>query len=203
MANPRWMNLLRVIAAVLLVAYPVVVWLGLSAQSPRAISLILLCVLAPAVFLRMRASSHAHMRGLAAIPLVTLAALGLAALLDQAGFILAVPVAINAVMLCVFGVTLRSGAIPMVERFALMQVAELTVPQQSWCRMWTRIWCFFFIVNGGVALALALAAPMSWWAFYNGLLAYVLIGALLATEWWLRHRRFPEIAQMIREEPPR
>lgn len=203
MANARWMLPLRIVAAVLLVGYPVFVWLGLSAQSPRTVSLVLLCVLAPAVFLRMKSSGHTPMRGLAAIPLVTLVAFGLAALLDRAGFILAVPVAINGVLLLVFGVTLRAGAMPMVERFARMQVEELTEPQQGWCRMWTRIWCVFFVANGSAALVLALAAPMSWWAFYNGLLAYLLIGALLGTEWVLRHRRFPEIAEMAGEERPR
>lgn len=203
MANARWMIPLRVLAAVLLIGYPVFVWLGLSAQSPRMVSLVLLCVLAPAVFLRMKASGHAAMRGLAAIPLVTLVAFVFAALLDTAGFILAVPVAINGVLLVVFGVTLRVGAMPMVERFARMQVDELTEPQQAWCRMWTRIWCGFFVANGSTALALALAAPMSWWAFYNGLLAYVLIGALLGLEWVLRHRRFPEIAEMAGDERPR
>jgi len=84
-----------------------------------------------------------------------------------------------------------------------LQTEQLTLPQQDWCRMWTRIWCAFFVVNGALALALALAAPLSWWAFYNGLLAYMLIGALLGTEWVLRRRRFPDIVKTAGEGPSR
>src|SRR6185436_7648546 len=53
-----------------------------------------------------------------------------------------------------------------------------------------RIWCLFFALNGSTALLLALAAPLAWWTLYNGLIAYLLIGALFATEWILRRRRF-------------
>jgi len=183
-----------VLAAVALCTYPFLVWLGLTSRSPRPIALLLLCILAPAVFFRLRSRSKSDLRGVAAIPLVTVASLGAATVLDDMGLMLAVPVAINAIFLVTFGSTLRSGSVPMIERFARLQVADLTTDQVSWCRQWTRIWCLFFVLNGGTALALSIFAPLSWWAFYNGLLAYLLIGILLGTEWVLRHRRFPNLA---------
>ena len=44
----------KVLLAVLFVAYPVVVWIGLDQQSPRLIAAVLLCVLAPVAFVRLR-----------------------------------------------------------------------------------------------------------------------------------------------------
>ncbi len=171
-----------------LIAYPVLVWFGLTHGSPRSFALAMLCVLLPLAAIRMRSSARGALRGLAAVPLVAVAALVLAAALDRSGFVLAVPVAINGLLLIAFGATLRRDSTPMVERMARLQESDLTPAQQAWCRLWTRIWCVFFVLNGGTALVLALAAPLSWWTVYNGLIAYVLMGVLFATEWILRRR---------------
>ena len=178
----------RILTGALFVAYPILVWIGLRQGSPRRVALILLAVLIPIGIVRLRKGGAQAALG----PIVAVGALGLAAWLDRQGWVLAVPVAINAVFLIGFSVTLRRGVQPMVERFARLQEPDLTPEQQAWCRLWTKIWCAFFLLNGSTALVLALAAPLSWWAFYNGLLAYVLIGSLFACEWILRRRRFPQ-----------
>jgi uncharacterized membrane protein len=187
------------VAAVLLgtvvVAYPLFVWIGLSQGSPRFVAAILLCVVAPIAAIRMRRSQRAAMRGLAAVPLATVSCLVLSAALDAEGFMLAVPVLINAIFLAVFGWSLRRGAMPMVERFARLQEPHLPPEKQAWCRTWTVLWSVFFVANGSTALVLALlvvadAAPRAWWATYNGLIAYVLMGVMFASEWTMRRRRF-------------
>ena len=64
-------------------------------------------------------------------------------------------------------------------------------------RQVTWVWCGFFIANGAAALYTTLFASMEAWALYNGLIAYILIGALLAGEYLVRrvvmrrHRAFP------------
>lgn len=78
----------------------------------------------------------------------------------------------------------------MIERFARLQSPQLTHEQVRWCRGWTFGWCAFFVVNGVVAASLALWAPLRAWTLYNGFLAYLAIGALIAVEWILRRRRF-------------
>ncbi len=183
-------RLIRVAAGCVLVAYPVLVWWGLTARGPRWTALVLLGLLVPAALLRGRAA-RSPVGGIALVPLVTIAALASAAALDRMGFMLAVPVAVNAVLLLSFGATLRAGSVPMIERFARLQEPSLSLEQRAWCRGWTRIWCGFFVVNGAIALALGAWAPVSWWALYNGMLAYGLIGGLLLLEWWLRRQRFP------------
>jgi uncharacterized membrane protein len=43
-----------------------------------------------------------------------------------------------------------------------------------------------FVFNGVVALYTALACSREVWAAFNGLIAYVLVGALIAGEWLYR-----------------
>lgn len=189
-ATKVWTIVAKVLFAVVLVAYPVLVWQGLQNGTPRTIAAVLLCVALPVAAMRMQKSSRVGLRGLAFVPLVTVTALVLSAVLDAAGFLLLVPVLINTLFLAVFGWSLRAGSMPAVERFARLQEETLSAEQAAWCRLWTIVWCVFFVANGTTALVLAVAAPMSWWATYNGLVAYVLMGTLFAIEWTMRRRRF-------------
>ncbi|HCQ3818278.1 TPA: hypothetical protein OKD99_004577, partial [Escherichia coli] len=52
----------------------------------------------------------------------------------------------------------------------------------------TQIWCGFFIINGGIALFTALYADMSLWTAWNGMIAYLLMGTLMAGEWLVRRQ---------------
>jgi len=186
-----WAVPLRILAAVAMVAYPAVVWQGLATGSPRQVAIVLLAVMTPAMLLKTRGSrTGARVRGLAAVPATILAVLLAAAVLDGGGLILLTPVAANAVLLLSFGLTLRRGSTPMIERFARLQEPDLSPPKQAWCRTWTKVWCGFFVANGAIAAWLERYADLESWAFYNGLLAYALIGSLLALEWLLRRARF-------------
>ena len=89
------------------------------------------------------------------------------------------PVVVNAVMLAVFGGSLWS-AMPIVERLARLQEPDT--------RHVTQIWCGFFIINGGIALFTALYADMSLWTAWNGMIAYLLMGTLMAGEWLVRRQ---------------
>lgn len=170
--------------------YPFVVWYALSHGSPRTAALVVLALTLPIAILRMRSLRPESLRSLAVLPFVTVVTLAIGAALNSTGFVLAVPTAVNTVLLLTFGATLRRSSVPMIERFARMQLADPTREQIRWCRAWTWTWCGFFVVNGATAAALAVWAPLSWWAAYNGGFAYVGIGALLAIEWTLRRRRF-------------
>ena len=140
----------RVLVGAFFIAYPVLVWLGLSHQSPRWLALMLLCLAAPVAALRMAKSRSTGMRGLAWAPLITVLGLAGSALLDQAGFMLVVPVAMSALFLAAFGSSLRAGAMPMVERFARLHERELSPEQIAWCRLWTVIWSVFFWEKMGI-----------------------------------------------------
>ena len=193
-------RLKRLIGAVLglaVVAYPLGVYAGLSHGEPRGAALLLLAFFVPAAALRVAKLKSERLTTLAALPLVTVSLLVASALLDAGGFILAVPTVINLLLLVAFGATLRYGP-PMIERFARLQEPELSDEKLAWCRLWTRVWCAFFLVNGAVAAALAAYAPLELWTAYTGLVAYALMGMLFALEWGLRRLRFGGVAEASR-----
>jgi uncharacterized membrane protein len=170
--------------------YPVVVWLGLAHESPRAVALVLLCIVLPISVLLWRRAGDSALRWLLLGPVVTVLGLAAAAVFDSTKWLFVEPVAINAGLLVVFGATLRPGAMPMIERFARLQESSLSPAQIAWCRLWTIIWSAFFVANGTAAAVLAVAAPVAWWAWYNSVLAYVIMGVLFASEWTIRRWRF-------------
>jgi uncharacterized membrane protein len=78
----------------------------------------------------------------------------------------------------------------MIERFARMTDPDLRPEEVRWCRAWTVAWSAFFVVNGAVAAALALFAPLRWWTLHTSVLGYVAMGLLLGGEWIARKVRF-------------
>lgn len=179
---------LHILAMAAFVGYPLAVFYGVR-TGRVGLWMLLACVcLAPTLYFRLRRAQQtegaphiAALRPLAMLPLVTLAMLALSAAAQARGFALATPTIINAVLLVVFGTTLRTP-MPMIERFARLIDPELTEAQRRWCRQWTIVWCAFFFANGTLAALLALWAPLLWWSLYTSLIAYIVMGTLFATE---------------------
>lgn len=103
------------------------------------------------------------------------------------------PVLVNAAMLTLFGATLVGPGPTAIERLARLRHPDLPEAGIRYTRRVTQMWVVFFALNGTVAAALALWAPWSWWAAYNGGISYLLIGALLVGERMVRPRH-PETA---------
>jgi uncharacterized membrane protein len=95
------------------------------------------------------------------------------------------PVLVNGVLLIMFSYSL---AVPpsMVERFARLREPTLPVAAVAYTRRVTQVWCFFFAINGAIALSTALWASAAVWTLYNGLIAYLLMGLLFAGEYCVR-----------------
>ena len=95
------------------------------------------------------------------------------------------PVVVNAVMLAVFGGSLWSS-MPIIERLARLQEPNLPPQAVRYTRRVTQIWSGFFIVNGSVALFTVVYGDMTLWTLWNGMIAYLLMGGLMAGEWLVR-----------------
>ncbi len=182
-----------VLFGALVILYPVFIWYGLALGDPRRLALGLLVLLVPLGVLRMRASRSARFGPMLFLPLVTIGCVGMSALLGDAGYMLATPSAINGLLLMSFGATLLSPP-PMVERFARMVHSDLRPEEVRWCRLWTQIWCAFFLINGALAAALAIGGALFWWTFHTSIAGYLGMGALFGTEWLLRKIRFRRFA---------
>jgi uncharacterized membrane protein len=95
------------------------------------------------------------------------------------------PAIANAAMLLLFSGSLLSPR-SLIERLARIQHPNLPPEGIVYTRRVTQIWCVFFIVNGSIALATALWSSFELWSLYNGLIAYILMGILLAGEYIVR-----------------
>jgi uncharacterized membrane protein len=183
-------KVLSVANAILVAGYPAAVYFGLLHLSARSVGLLLLALLLPGLFYRLRKAQPGQLWAVLKLPLAVASLVALAALFDDQRFVLALPVLINLLLLFGFARSLR--ATPMVERFARLQKAELSAEQVHYCRRVTQVWCAFFAANAVLSSALACFASLATWALYTGLIAYVLIGVLGASEYVVRKARFRE-----------
>ena len=180
---------LTVLNVIIAVGYPLAIWYGLERMGSREVGLIALALALPLLLLRLKGARREHLLAVLRVPLAVIGLILLTVALDDRRFMLALPVLINGLFLAWFAASLREG-MPAIERFARMQKDTLTEAEAGHCRHTTLAWCGFFVVNGGIAGALALAAPVSWWAFYTGFAAYAFMGAFHLTEFTIRKYRF-------------
>ena len=96
------------------------------------------------------------------------------------------PALVNTGLLLSFAATLRSGP-SMIETFARMRLPDLQPRAVRYTRRVTQVWCVFFALNGLTAVVAALYWSRGAWALYNGVIAYVLVGVLIAAEAAFRH----------------
>jgi len=165
--------------------YPFAVYFGLNHVSPAWLTLPLaLLWLARAVV----PSAMAPTDGSAVSRLLPWLAGGFCIWLaftgSQAG-LRAYPVLINALLLAVFGLSLKFGP-PVVERLARLRHPDLPPEGVRYTRKVTIVWCLFFAANGSVAAALAIKGSWAWWTLYNGAISYALMAALMLGEWCVR-----------------
>jgi uncharacterized membrane protein len=186
------------LSGIVLLVYPAAVYYGLTRRGVRVVATILLALFAfnfVSGFVGARKDAEALRRTGVMMGAVTLL-LVLAAIFEERRFILTMPVLINAVLLWGFAGSLR-GPTSLVERFARIQNPDLSETEAEYCRTVTAVWSGFFILNGSVAAVTALFAPFSYWALYNGLIAYLLIAALASTEYVIRKYRFRRFGENI------
>lgn len=162
-------------------AYPFVVYVGLEQLSPRLFALLL-----GALWLaRLCSGKQTPLSNtVAATALLFCLLLGLA---DEPALLRWYPVLISLALLGLFAGSLYSG-MPIIERLARLSEPELPPAAVRYTRQVTWVWVGYFIVNAGIASALALWAPLSWWTLYTGFIAYLLMGLLFAGEWLIRQR---------------
>ncbi|QWT20806.1 hypothetical protein KPL74_02065 [Bacillus sp. NP157] len=171
-------NLLLVAVGLL---YPFIVYFGSDHVSPPVFGLIL-----GALWL-IRAPALVHQPGGRWMLAIMLAYCAVLALGGHERLLRWYPSLICALLFAAFGLSLRFGP-PMIERFARLLEPELPLAAVAYTRKVTWVWVVFFAANGSVSALLAAWGPMSWWTFYNGVLAYLVMGSLFAVEWVCRQR---------------
>lgn len=173
----------------LFAALPFFIYFALQHFQPREVALPLLVLLllrAPgkALALLRRGGASAYLAGAALLALATLFWRG-----NDPVWVLSYPVFMNALMLMVFTASLVKPP-SVIERLARLRHPDLPPEGVLYTRRVTQVWCGFFAVNGAIAAWTAFAASREIWVIYNGLISYLLMGALFAGEWLFRRWRF-------------
>jgi uncharacterized membrane protein len=174
----------------LLILYPVLVYLGLSYSKISAVAILLIVLSVGRLFVRRRGMDTL---GPATIWIsaggILLAGAGL--LRGSADSMLYYPTLVNLVLLIVF---VHSLFFPpaVITRLARIREPELPPAGVRYTRKVTVVWSVFFLLNGSASIYTALWTTTETWTLYNGLIAYLLIGALFGGEWLLRSRVMKE-----------
>lgn len=162
------------------ILYPVGVYFGLSVMPPSFFGLALVVVLA----LRFGALGADERRLLLPVLSVFMCFAILAAWLDSERFLMAYPILVNASLFFLFLWSLRGGE-SMMLRVAKARNMKMSPYAPAYLRNLTRVWMLFFVLNA-LAAAWTMTQSMEVWAVYNGFIAYILIGLLIAGEWLFR-----------------
>lgn len=172
--------LVRALIMVFFIAYPFIVYFGLSVLPPSFFGLILI------VLLGLRFGVLLPEERLLFLPilLVFLAYAVMTVFVDSAQLLLYYPALVNFTFFLTFANSLRSGE-PLLLRFVRARKGTLSDHAPRYLYWLTMIWAVFFVLNGLVSIwtsTLSLEA----WTLYNGLISYVLIGILGVGEWLFR-----------------
>ena len=170
---------LRVLAILITLLFPLALWLGEGRVAPSWLAALLL--LAGLARLPTAAPSGATRYWAGGAILLAISAFWSGGLLPLRFY----PVLVNAAFLAVFAYSLIAPP-SMIERLARLREPDFPAAAIAYTRRVTQVWCVFFTLNGAVALYTALFASMAQWSFYNGFLAYLLMGLLFAGEYCAR-----------------
>ena len=180
------MRLCRLAAALLAIAYPALVYYGLTRFEPRVLGLLLLAIL----LLRQGAHAAAFWRsapGGERRLLLSMLGLSLAIVGANSEDLLRLyPAAMSGGMFILFARSLRHPP-SVIERIARLHEPDLDAAGVRYTRTVTQVWSVFLAINTLLALVTVFTSR-ELWALWNGLGAYLCMGLLFAGEWLWRRR---------------
>lgn len=186
MRGSRFQPSIQLISGLVLLSWPFLVWFGFTHNALHwllpAIALMLILR-----FYQIRQKAGPMRFVVKCVALVGIILCAASYLLQSHQWLLFYPVVVNFTMLAVFGGSLWT-AMPLVERLARLTEPALSPDAIRYTRRVTQVWCVFFIFNGSIALFTALQGDIQLWTIWNGMIAYLLMGALMASEWLIRRR---------------
>jgi uncharacterized membrane protein len=171
-------------SGLLIVAYPVIIYLLLSYQAAWLGALL--------VFSLIVWKLH-HRDNWLWLALVLLISILVSARLFGIDAILRLsPLLIHISLFYLFIQSLNT--IPMIEQFARLDFGDVLPAEiAAYCRKLTILWTVFFAANIAGCTWLAILGDDATWVLYNGLIVYLLIGALLLGEYLWRRIAFPDL----------
>jgi uncharacterized membrane protein len=179
----------RVIDAVVLLLYPVIVLGGLAYLGVRWTALILL-VLTGRRFVASIFSDRSTSRIMIIQASLVVAIIGGAAALGSELVLRFAPFAVSLTFIALFAISL--GGTPIIERFARLSRPDLPPDHVTYCRRLTRIWIVVLSLNSCMILFACLFGDTTLWTVLVGPVSYGFLGVVFAVEYVYRKWRFQE-----------
>ncbi len=177
--------LIRLVLAIVVLAYPFVVYYGLSYFEFWQVSLFVMFVaLVRMLVLKDQASKLLKVGVFGAAVLFLFGVLAL--VLSQEVWLKIYPVVISLALCYVFAASLWTEK-SMIQRFAEIREKDITPAKGSYMRQLTLVWCGFFVINALISFYTLWFGSTKLWMLYNGLISYILTGALVLGELLYRH----------------
>lgn len=172
--------------AAIVIAYPLIVYFGLEYFDARAVAAALIGLALLRLFVARNVQGLSSTMPQTRLVVIALLVFGLLTFISNVPVLLQYyPVAMNVLMFALFfGSLLRPPSIA--ERIARITTPDLPERAVAYTRKVTMVWCGFFVLNGSMALYTTLNTSLGFWAVYNSLISYSLIGALLGGEYLVR-----------------
>lgn len=99
-------------------------------------------------------------------------------------FIYFYPVIVNLIFITIFAYSLKNEAI--ITKLAKLKDKNLPSKAIPYTRKLTKIWIGFFIVNLLITLVLITKEDKTYWAYYCGIISYIIMGILFISEYIYR-----------------
>ncbi len=174
---------MKILAVLLTMLYPFIVYFGLTEFSVKEVSILLIVVLGLRfVFTVKRERRSARVVAILAIVLLTFSLV-----FEQAIGLLFYPVVVNLSLALIFTASIINPPTA-IERLARIQEPNLSPFAVQYTATVTKVWVGFFILNGTIACYTALANDIALWTLYNGCISYMLMGLLFTVEYLIRQR---------------
>ncbi|MGN0902472.1 MAG: hypothetical protein ACI4M9_04230 [Succinivibrio sp.] len=176
-------KVITLLLAITGILYPVIVFTGIRYYSLDAL-VIILGIFFLLRFIFLFKSGSAIKKPLLVVCVIALVLAGSSYLLKAYALMLYYPVVVNLTLLVVFSISLKGKAI--VTRLAELTEKNLDEYAVLYTRKVTCAWCFFFLLNGLVALYTVIHSDLEMWTLYNGFISYILIGIFALCEYIIR-----------------
>jgi uncharacterized membrane protein len=163
------------------IAYPFVVYWGLSQDKHTWLLAVLLILLASRFWVAKQSQEKWVVVSMTVVVLMVSWLIGY-----EKGLKL-YPVMINLSFLALFGFSLFTS-MPIVERIARLREPNLPLNAVQYTRRVTQAWSVFFSINGLISLYTVFAKNEHVWLIYNGFISYILIATMMLVEWLIRRR---------------
>lgn len=172
--------IVRALLMLFIVAYPFIVYFGLSIFPPSFFALVLVVALA----LRFGVLSTEERSTVLPILTFFLVYAIAAAIFDSVRLLLFYPALVNFTLCLVFAFSLKSK--PLLLKIMRARGAAISEHATRYLYWLTALWSVFFVLNG-LASIFTITLSMRAWTLYNGLISYFIVAILIAGELLFRH----------------